>query len=152
MELIHTSPVEITKISKTGRFGGFLFFSAHEYVQTSSEEVFSYKIEVPEESIIDASSLFYRDDSEKLEALVEELASRLSIENDDAEALIEGKKTAYDIDGVDSESAADADWDAQLFSARAAKALGFRGVRVNDEQGCSYLIDMIGHESELEKA
>lgn len=152
MELTHTSPVEITKITKTGRFGGFLFFSAHEYVQSASEKVFSYKIEIPEESIIDASSLFYHDDSEKLDSLVDELSVRLNIEHDDAEALIEGKKTAYDIDEIDSESAADADWDAQFYSARAANILGFRGVRVSDEQGCSYLIDMTGRENELEKS
>ena len=31
----------------------------------------------------------------------------------------------------------------------AAKVLGFRGVRVSDEQGTSYMIDMLGRERDL---
>ncbi|MBQ3301672.1 MAG: hypothetical protein IJI03_12400 [Rudaea sp.] len=49
------------------------------------------------------------------------------------------------LDGID----ADDSWDVQRYTARAAKVLGFRGVRVSDEQGTSYMIDMLGRERDL---
>lgn len=149
MELFHTSPSQITVIAGNGRFGEFLFFSAHVYVMTAGDFV-TYKIELDDSAIIKAGQLFYHADASKLDSLVAELVDRLSIDADDAEALIEGSKSAYDLDGIEPEDAADTAWDAQLFAARAAKLLGFRAVQVQDEQGAAYMIDMLGRESELE--
>ncbi|KKO71829.1 hypothetical protein [Kerstersia gyiorum] len=149
MELIHTSPSEIKEIRANGRFDSFLFFSAHEYSMSVGQHV-AYSIEIDEDQIIEASRLFYHDGAEKLQALVDDLASRYDIDSDDAEALIEGKISAHDIID-DADEAADASWDAQLYAARAAVLLGYRGVAVEDEQGMAYMIDMLGRESELSK-
>lgn len=149
MELFHTSPNKITKIDTNGRFGEFLFFSSDEYVTTASEHV-TYKIELNDAAIIDAGQLFYHNDAAKLDNLVTELANRLGVDTDNAEALIEESKSVYDIDSIEPEDAADASWDVQQFTARAAKLLGFRGVAVNDEHGTSYMIDMLNREHELE--
>lgn len=151
MELIHTSPNEITSINSNGRFGEFLFFSAHEYAMAAGEVV-AYTIEIDESDVIDAGSLFFHDDASTLEGLVEELAGHLSTDRDTAQNLIDESVSVYDIDSIDAEDAADASWDVQLFTARAAKALGFRGVRVRDEQGAAYMIDMLGRETDLRKA
>lgn len=148
MELFHTSPQQITAITKSGRFGEFLFFSAHVYAMTAADVV-TYKIELSDSEVIEVGQLFYHDDAAKLDGLVAELAGRLNIDADEAEALIEESKSVYDIDSIEAEDAADASWDVQLFTARAAKALGFRAVRVQDEQGAAYMIDMLGRESEL---
>lgn len=148
MQLFHTSPVEITKIDNVGRFGSFLFFSAHVYTMTAGEYV-TYGLDVEEDSIIEAGQLFYHDGAEKLVPLVAELAARLGVDEEIAEALIEESTSIYDIDGIDSEDAADVSWDVQHFTARAARILGYRGVKVEDEQGTAYLIDMLGHEKEL---
>lgn len=88
-----------------------------------------------------------------LAGLVDEVATRFDIDEDTAESLIDETASIYDIDSnVEPEDMADASWDIQHYTARAAKLLGFRAVAVSDEQGTAYLVDMIGHESELVKA
>ena len=152
MQLTHTSPVEITSINTSGRFGEFLFFAHDEYVMTAGSYI-TYAIDLDDAAVIEASALFYHENAEKLSALVAEVAARFDIEEDAAEALIEESASIYDIDSnVEPEDMADASWDIQHYTARAAKLLGFRGVAVSDEQGVSYLVDMLGHESELVKA
>lgn len=148
MQLFHTSPTKIDKISASGRFGEFLFFSNDVYVMTSADPVV-YSLELADDEVIEAGRLFFHDDAEKLQPLVEELAARLRVSEEDAEALIEESKSAHDIDSIDPEDSADASWDAQLFTARAAKLLGFRAVQVRDEQGAAWMVDMLGREAEL---
>ncbi|WP_288076476.1 hypothetical protein [Pseudomonas sp.] len=151
MQLFHTSPAEIAAISKSGRFGEFLFFSSDVYVMTAGDAV-TYSLELDEDAIIDADRLFYHEDAEKLDALVAELADRFEIDADTAEDLIAEKASVYDLDSIEPEDMADASWDVQRFTARAAKILGFRGVAVSDEQGTAYMIDMLGREADLVKA
>lgn len=141
MELFHTSPTAITKVTEIGRFDEFLFFSTNVYVMTAGESV-TYKIEIDEDNLISAGSLFYHDDAEKLDDLVNEFCRRFDVDENTAEEIISERQQ---LDGADAET----DWDIQLFTARAAKILGFRGVRVQDEQGSAYMIDMLGNESEL---
>ena len=148
MELFHTSSSKIEEITSNGRFGEFLFFSSRVYTMTAATPVV-YRLELDESEVIEASQLFYHDDAAKLDGLVAELADRLSIDEDEAAALIDESKSVYDIDSIETEDAADASWDVQLFTARAAKALGFRAVKVTDEQGAAYMIDMLGRETEL---
>ncbi|MCV4287849.1 hypothetical protein OH708_08025 [Pseudomonas capsici] len=148
MQLFHTSPAEIATINKNGRFGEFLFFSSTAYAMAVGEVV-TYSVEMDDDSIIDAGSLFYHEDAEKLEGLVAELANRFEIDADTAEDLIAEKTSVYDIDGIEPEDMADASWDVQRFTAKAAKILGFRGVAVSDEQGTAYMIDMLGREQDL---
>ncbi len=151
MELFHTSPEKIEAINNNGRFGAFLFFSSKVYVMTAGKFV-TYSIEIDDEQIIDDGRLFFHEDAAKLEPLVAELATLLDVSEDDAEALIEGSKSVYDIGSIEADDAADASWDVQHFTARAAKLLGYRGVQVTDEQGATYMIDMLGYEHELTKA
>lgn len=151
MELFHTSPTNLSEINSRGRFGSFLFFSDEPY-RTAACAVTTYKLDIDEENIISARRLFWHDDAEKLSGLVEELAERLGCDADTAESLIEEKASIYDLAddlGIDNEDLADLSWDIQHYSARAAVILGFRGVAVSDEQGMSYMIDMVGHEKEL---
>lgn len=148
MELFHTSPIEINEITTLGRFGEFLFFSESEYVMTAGEHI-TYRIDLDDSQIIEAGQLFYHENAAELNALVAELAGHLGIDEDDAEALIEESKSVFDLDIMEPEDAADLSWDVQLFTARAAKILGFRGVQVEDEQGAAYMIDMLGQENDL---
>lgn len=151
MDLFHTSPAKIDKIHTSGRFGEFLFFSDRVYVMTAGDFQ-TYKLELSEDDVIPAGRLFWHDDAEKLQPLVAELAARLGVSEEDAEALIEESKSTHDIDSIEPEDAADASWDVQLFTARAAKMLGFRAVQVQDEQGAAWMVDMLGHEEDLEIA
>lgn len=149
MELFHTSPTEITAIDQHGRFGEFLFFADSEYVTTAGTHV-TYKIEVADSDIIEASSLFFHQGAEKLEGLVTQLAERFDVSESDAEKLIDESISIYDLDcNVEAEDLAEASWDIQLATARAAKILGYRGVVVSDEQGAAYMIDLLNREAEL---
>lgn len=142
MDLFHTSPNEITAIDTSGRFGEFLFFSSNVYQMTAGKAVV-YSIEIDENEIIDARSLFYHEDAAKLDALVSQFCARFNVDADTAEEIISERQQLDTCDADDS-------WDAQIFTARAAKILGYRGVIVSDEQGTAYMIDMCGREAELQ--
>ncbi|WP_095159200.1 hypothetical protein [Pseudomonas sp. Irchel 3E13] len=151
IDLYHTSPTEITAIDKHGRFGEFLFFASHVYVMTAGSHV-TYAISINTDEVIDADRLFFHEDAQKLDGLVAELADRLEVDPDTAEDLIAEKAKVFDLERIEPEDMADVSWEVQHFAARAAKILGFRGVAVSDEQGTSYMIDMLGYETELAKA
>ena len=141
MQLFHTSPSKIEAIKSTGRFGEFLFFSSKVYVMTAGEFV-CYEIDLSDDELIDASELFFHKDASKLDELVAEFCCRFNVDADAAEEIIAER------DQLESTDADDL-WDAQSFTARAAKILGFRAVCVQDEQGAAYLVDMLGREAEL---
>lgn len=152
MQLIHTSPAEITSITAHGRFGEFLFFSENEYLMTAGEHV-TYTIDLDESEVIEAGEIFYHENASSLSALVAKVAEQFDIDEDTAESLIDESASIYEIESnVDAEDLADASWDIQRYTARAAKELGFRAVLVTDEQGSAYMIDMMGREAELMKA
>lgn len=140
MELFHTSPEEVVKINRTGRFGEFLCFSAHEYVMTAGDHI-TYRISIDENDIIEASQLFYHEDAAKLDPIVAQVMSLADCDEDTAISYIEQKDDCGD---------AEISWDIQSLTAKAAKTLGFRGVSMRDEQGTVYMIDMLGRESDLE--
>lgn len=150
MELIHTSPVEIKQIDKSGRFGGFLFFSDREY-SMSGHNYIAYSIEVDNDEIIDANQLFYKHDSAEVANIIEEVADRYNVDLETAENLIDESINVFDLDEIDPEDAAEAGWDIQRYTAKVAKKLGYRGVAVEDESGTSYMIDMLSRENELVK-
>ncbi|MBA8734250.1 hypothetical protein [Chromobacterium violaceum] len=145
MELFHTSPSEITSINQFGRFGEFLCFSSHVYTMAVGDDYVTYRIDLDDDSLIAAGRLFYHEDAEKLGSLVSEFCSRFDVDEDTAEEIISEQEQ------LDSEDADDL-WDAQLFTARAAKILGYRGCIMRDEQGTLYMIDMLGREADLVRA
>jgi hypothetical protein len=142
MQLFHTSHKEITEIKKSGRFGEFLFFSSSVYQMCAGAAVV-YSIEIEENEIIAAGSLFYHEDAEKLEGLVEMFCNRFNVDTDTAEEMISERQHLEEYDADDL-------WDVQYYTAQAAKILGFRGVRVTDEQGTAYMIDMLDQSEKLQ--
>lgn len=141
MEFFHTSPKMITAINSHGRFSAFLCFSSRVYAMTAGDYV-TYKIEVEESDMIAAGSLFYHEDAGKLDALVAEFCNRFDVDDDAAEEIISERASLDSCDADDS-------WDVQLFTARAAKILGFRGCIMDDEQGTLYMIDMLDRVGDL---
>lgn len=152
MQLFHTSPNEITEINAFGRFGEFLFFSRCEYVMTAGEHV-TYTIDLDEDDIIDAEQLFYHEDAEKLQPLVERVMNMVGCDEDTAEELIAQREDVHSIDcDIEPEDLAEVSWDIQRITGEAAVILGFRGAEMEDEQGRAFLISMAGRETELEAA
>ena len=152
MELFHTSPNKIEKITKSGRYGRFLCFSANIYEMSACGTV-AYKIEVADESVIAASDLFYVENSTViLSGLIADVCEIAHVDSDTAMELIDGSESIWDMDSnIANEDKAEIDWDIQHISAKAAKLLGYRGVSVRDEQGTCYMIDMLGFENELQE-
>ena len=150
MQLIHTSPTKIEKITPFGRFDSFLFFSCDEYVMTAGDFV-TYSIEIDENDIIEAESLYYHEKAELLEDMTRDIAERAGCDESTAEDLISQRESLWDMNvDLDTEEKIDLDFDIQLCAARAAQLLGFRGVEMDDEQGRAWMINMEGREHELE--
>lgn len=153
MDFIHTSPNEISTIDPNGLFGSFLFFvygdDASDGYSMSVGDVITYRVTLNDDDVINARELFYHENAGALDELVAEFDSKYDIGDIEmSKDLISGRVSGWDeVEGWDG----DADWDAQYYAAKAAKILGFRGVCVEDEQGESYMIDMLGREDELRR-
>lgn len=146
--LYHTSPSPIAKITNNGTFGSFLCFAASPYFMTASQGAVVYSIDVADDEIIDARSLFYHEQAAKLKDIVDEVADRVGCDIAMARNLIdESDHLCNHCDMWDPE----VDFDIQHASAKAARILGYRGVRLTDEQGGLWLIDMTGREAEFKK-
>jgi hypothetical protein len=139
MQLTHTSPAEIEEITEDGRFGAFLCFSAEEYVMTAGAHV-TYHIDIDESEIISAGALFYHSDAPMLTELVQDVIDLIECDAETAERYLSQSDDCGD---------AEKSWDIQRLTAEAARALGYRGVSMSDEQGTVYMIDMRGRAGEL---
>lgn len=106
----------------------------------SAGSVVTYAIEIDKNELIDADRLFYHEDAELLDSVVEQVKDMLDCNDEDAERMLEQKEDCGD---------AEMSWEIQALSAHAAGILGFRGVAMQDEQGECYLIEMANHEAEL---
>lgn len=138
--LYHCTSNPITEIDEYGRFGEFLFFGSSP--SHMGEVTYQLEIDTDENKglIIDCGRFFYREDCSKLDDIVSEVMNLADCDEDQAQEYLSQR---------DHVSDAELDWDIQGLTAKAAKILGFRGVAVPDEYGTSYMIDMLGLESEL---
>lgn len=139
MKLYHTSPKEITKITKNGAFGESLCFSADVYSMSVGTD-FIYSIELEESDVIEASRFFYQDDCDALDSIVEHIMSVVECDKEEAESYLDGSASHED---------AEIDWMIQGMMGDAAKLLGYKAAQAQDEQGAVYIVPMFGKESEL---
>lgn len=140
MQLYHTSPDEITE-PKNGLFGDFLCFSGQVYTMTAAADPVVYRLEIREDEVIDASSIWYDDNAELARPYAEQIMSRYGVDEDTAESLIDGSASLYDVDAdIDAEDMAEADWCIQRLTAEAGRAMGYAATAVKDEQGVCYMI------------
>jgi hypothetical protein len=143
--LFHTSAKKIDKVSPFGLLGSSLCFAINPYVMTAAACAITYKIELSDSEIIEASQLFYHENASALSDLVKEFCDRFDVEEDAAESLISEQSH---IDTSDAEDM----MNVQKFTSRAASLLGYRAVRCDDEQGSVYIVEMLNKENELEIA
>jgi len=151
MQLYHTSPEEIKEINKDGRFGQFLFFSSEKYVMTAASDHVTYLLDLDEDQAIEVNSFFYREDSELLNEIVEEIQYIANCDEETAQNLLDASDSIWNLDSVDDEDKADIDFDIQKLQGQAAKALGFRAAETADEQGTVWIVDMLNREKDLIK-
>lgn len=139
--MYHTSPIEITKAGR-GLFGDFICFSGKVYVQTAGKYV-TYRLDVSDEEIIEASRLWYQDDVAPLQKFVDEIVNRYEVSESDAEKLLDESESIYNVDSnIEPEDLADASWDIQRITAEAGRSMGFGIVAMSDEQGTVYFVDI----------
>jgi len=146
--LYHTSPEKIEKVSKfSGLFESFLCFSSKPYWLGGKRPDFTYEIDETSLNICQAGHIFYDEnstDNKELQSIVEEVMERCGVDEATAEGLIEESVNEWtEIDGCD----ADMSWWLQLQTAKAARALGYDGCQMTDEQGSVYFIDMYKKEN-----
>lgn len=147
--LYHTSPEPITSISDDGLFGSFLFFSSRVYHMGPNQKIV-YVIDDEDLSIIEASQLFYQENAADADHVVQAAMEEFGVDEDTAENIIDGTTSVFELDlGLPMENLGELAWDSQYYTAKAAEALGFDGVEVEDEQGAAYMIDMTNRIGDL---
>ena len=133
---------------------GYMFFSYHEQ-QNYGDNVFS--LEIDSNDIISASQLFYHDDSDKLDSVLEDIELFYGFDKELAEELIGEEISVFDqaewerLGIEDGMQALELDWAMQSFKADAAKILGYNAVAVQDENVESVMINVAEYKERIIK-
>lgn len=139
--IYHTSPAVIAKPQKFGRFGEFVFFSSGVYTMTEVANPVVYGIDESTLSIVEACSMAHIENFHVICAdIINDVAEMFDVDFDTAHDILTEKESEWDYD-CDAEKS----WDRQKLTAKAAKRMGFDGVRVEDGQGAAYMISIVDH-------
>ena len=148
MKLFHTSPTKIERIHSLGLFGECLCFAARPYFMPVVENPVVYAIEIDEAQVIECRRFFFHEDAAKLQPLVSSVMRMVGCDEDTAEDLLDGRQALLDVAATPN---ADQDYEIQRLQGLAAKLLGYRAAMTFAEQGSLWLVNMAGHEAELEE-
>lgn len=152
--IYHTSPNGNLKACKftpwEGVFGEFIFFSDKEYVMTAGD-YHTYTLNEEELNIVAASDLedLFNSENEDHAEILNDCAKLFNTTQKVAlliltENLNEWQRFPEICDAEKS-------FEVQRLTAAFAKACGYDGVEVQDEQGTAYMIDMSKHKNLLNK-
>lgn len=138
--MFHTSPNKIEKgtIHKDRIAGDCLFFSDSIY-QMSEVSIYVYEADFKCVSVV---SLYD-------EEIIKEISIRFSVNEEQAEKLLDGSICEWDLDVDSFDEMGELSWWLQGKRGECAKKMGFDGCEDFDEQGTVYIIPMFGRESEL---
>lgn len=145
MKLFHTSQEQIEKIRQDGLFDDGLCFAGSPYGLSDIENI--YGLEINEDQIIEACSIAYAD-WEVIQPIAQELADKIGCTAEEAVDYI-SECEHLDWNDFDCDCVAEFEWEIQRYALKCAKALGYRGVQLRDEQGAMWLISMFEQENEL---
>ena len=134
MKIFHTSPKKISRIEKTELFDDVLFFSDSLYYM-NTESRFVYSLEIEESELLDVSSVFYDDNSDKIDDIIADLAEYADVDFETAQDLLDETQSIVDYTN-DCEDL----WYIQKLQAQIAKKMGYKGAIAEDEQGTVYII------------
>lgn len=138
MKLYHTSPEFINEVHEDGLFGSHIFFSTSVYCMCVGNPKV-YEVEIDENEIIKASSMFYQENYKDCDHIVKEVMRKLEVTEQEARDLLDETICIHEIqEDFDGEKGY---W-LQKMTAKAAQALGFNAVAVTDETGESYMLDL----------
>lgn len=141
----HTSPKKITEIKPYELFDDCLFFAEEPYVMSAAAEVVVYRMELGE--VVDANSLFYREDYRLLDDIVAEIMDIASCDEDTAQEILSEREQIGDhVEDLDGELS----WKMQALLGKCATALGVDAIEATDEQGAVWIVPMSGKLDRLE--
>lgn len=143
-DIYHTSPEPIIEIKSSygsGVFGDVLFFSDSVYSMCVGDYI-TYKLEADENEIVGVSELYDA-------GIIEEIRVYFKTDSDTAERLLQDEIDVMDVID-DVEEANEASWYIQAQQGQCAKKMGYLGAMGTDEQGCVYMIPMLGLEHRLQ--
>lgn len=149
LTLTHTSPEKIESINKNGMFGSGLFFSHNQYWMGHGDNGSVYTIEIEESQIWDMNHFYYNATQEELAKIAGVIERVSKIYDCDSDQAFEYLLERENYDGEDDDGFKQLK--IQALALDAALILGFRGVRLYDEQGTAFLIDMFGRENDLKE-
>lgn len=140
----HTSHKDIQEPHDKGRFGKGIFFSDEPYYMYQGDNSSLYSAEINSDDIIDASSLAYTDEYDKIKPIVKKIMKQFKVDEETALDLLSGSTDPYDLidEGGDYEDVGEQAWDLQKLALDAASLLGYKGVNLKDETGISTLMDI----------
>lgn len=142
MNLYHTSPVVITQVYTDQLFGTHIFFSDRIYVMTLGDYI-TYEIDIDEKEIINASSIFYIENSHIIcKPVIEKVMKRFNVDQHTAMELIDESINLIDLSHKQDYDDCDDCYYIQKMTAKAAELLGYSAVAVTDETGISYMLDL----------
>ncbi len=158
------------------------FASEPYYMVNDINKASIYEIDADEDDFLDVNRIPYIDmeEYEKIQPIIEDIKKLTGVDDEEAVNLLserydissfyndlEDYVTFYEDQDQNEEEKSrkkelykklskkdlgDISWAIQKFAGMAAKALGYKGAQLTDEQGTSYLIDMKGREKELRKS
>ena len=141
MTIYHTSAEKIEEIYEDGVFGTHIFFASEIYVMTGGDYVV-YEIEINDDDILRATSMFYDENWALALPAVEEVKQRFSVDDQTAMDLLDESKFLHELIKEDEIVDHDDSWWIQKMTAKAAKMMGYSAVAVQDETGISYMLDL----------
>ncbi len=180
-KLYHTSPEEIGKIHPHGRFGPGLFFADQPYYMSeASNNLYGLDIDEEELIDANEFSNLSPEEYRKIQHIVKDIQNVLHLDEETALDLLSENKDIFglfseledSINSYDEEDEEDKEkinrmknshrklsksdlgelsWDLQRKGLRAASFLNKKGVGLRDEQGKSYLINLMNNEHRLKK-
>lgn len=136
-QVYHTSPNQINKITTQGLFDDCLFFSTDIYSMSTKGASFIYSMNLDDSDIVDVSELHD-------EEIIADIMQVMSVDEDGAERMLDGRDNAYDHDGTGED-----DWWLQAQQGACAKKMGYVACEATDEQGAVYIVPMSDRESTL---
>lgn len=132
------------QVTCDGLFGSFLFFIG---AQSTPFGTVDYEIDIDELNIARMFDLKYDVDYEVIQHVIADLADHISVDEETAFDLIVEDRNWTEIEHLDGEDG----WLIQRAACECAKADGFDGIALNDENGDVIAIDMMGRETMLKK-
>lgn len=155
MKLTHRTQAEL-ELNKKGLWGDFIFFTC----ENSHYGKISYELDIDDDEILSCEDIAYSDlvDNEvnKLAECIK-FQTGIELDFDTVQNLLSEQLSVYGVEEIadfyinDCSLYADFTIEQQKLTAKAAKKMGYNVVKINDEFGKSYMVDINVYFSKIKR-